>query len=71
VPLVARAGLWRVGARAIAIGATRHAGPLVGSATGGRFLAESHLPPLAVLVAAALLVLMLLEWTLLHRGRLE
>lgn len=71
VPLVARAGLWRVGARAIAIGATRHAGPLVGSATGGRFLAESRLPPLAVLVAAALLVLMLLEWTLLHRGRLE
>jgi hypothetical protein len=43
----------------------------VGSATGGRFLAESRLPPLAVLVAAALLVLMLLEWTLLHRGRLE
>lgn len=71
VPLVARAGLWHVGERALAIGATRHAGPLTSGATGGRFLAESQLPPLAVILAALLLLVMMLEWTLLHRGRLE
>lgn len=71
VPLVTRAGLYHVGDRTLAFGAVRHAGPLTSGATGGRFLSPSALPPLAVLVAAALLLVMLVEWTLLHRGRLE
>jgi len=71
LPLVTRAGLYHVGERSLAFGSTRHAGPLTSGATGGRFVAESQLPPLAVLVAAILLMVMTLEWFLLHRGRLE
>jgi hypothetical protein len=71
VPGVAHAGIWHLGERAIAYGGTEHATSLGAGATGGRFAARSTLPPLAILVAAALLVLLLLEWTLLHRGRLE
>ncbi|MDQ3034927.1 MAG: hypothetical protein M3Y87_21140, partial [Myxococcota bacterium] len=68
---VTRAGIWHAGERAIAYSATDHAGPLGAGATGGRFAARSSLPPLAILVAAALLALLLLEWLLLHRGKLE
>jgi len=71
LPLVTRAGLYHVGERSLAFGATRHAGALTSGATGGRFVAESQLPPLAVIVAAILLMVMTLEWFFLHRGRLE
>lgn len=71
VPGVSQAGIWHVGDRAIAYGATDHARSLGAGATGGRFAARSTLPPLAILVAVALLALLLIEWTLLHRGRLE
>ena len=71
LPTVARAGLYHVGERAIAFGGTDLAGSLGAGATGGTFLSESELPPLAVIVAIGLLLLMLLEWGLLHRGKLE
>jgi hypothetical protein len=71
VPTVARAGLYHVGERAIAFGGTDLAGSLGAGATGGTFASESAMPPLAVIVAIALLLLMLLEWALLHRGKLE
>jgi hypothetical protein len=71
IPEITRAGLYHAGDRALAFGATRHAGPLRSASTGGRFVAESQLPPLAVILAAALLLLMTLEWFLLHRGRLQ
>jgi hypothetical protein len=71
IPEITRAGLYHVGERSLAFGATRHAGPLRSGSTGGRFVAESQLPPLAVIIAAALLALMMLEWFFLHRGRLE
>ncbi|MFN7702482.1 MAG: hypothetical protein ACK5U8_31650, partial [Deltaproteobacteria bacterium] len=71
IPEITRAGLYHAGDRALAFGATRHAGPLRSGSTGGRFVAESQLPPLAVILAAALLLLMTLEWFLLHRGRLQ
>lgn len=71
VPTVTHAGLWSVGTRTVAFGATEHARALGAGATGGTFAAASTLPPLAVLVALALLCVMLLEWALLHRGKLE
>lgn len=71
IPEITRAGLYHVGERALAFGATRHAGPLRSGSTGGRFVAESQLPPLAVIVAALLIAVMMLEWLFLHRGRLE
>lgn len=70
VPVVTRAGLYRVGDDVVAFSATRHAGPLTVRASGGRFATETRWPSLAVLLAALLLLLMMLEWTLLHRGRL-
>lgn len=71
VPEVSRAGIWHVGERAIAFSGTDYAEPLTAGATGGTFAARSTLPPLAILVAAGLVLLLLLEWALLHRGRLE
>jgi hypothetical protein len=71
IPTVTRAGVYHVGERAIAYGGTDLAGAIAAGATGGTFVSESQLPPLAVIVAIALLALMLIEWTLLHRGRLE
>lgn len=71
VPTVARGGLWHVGTRTLAVGATEHARALGAGATGGTFAAASTLPPLAILCAIALLAVMLLEWALLHRGKLE
>ncbi|HEY8427634.1 MAG TPA: VWA domain-containing protein [Sandaracinaceae bacterium] len=68
---IRRQGIYHVGERAVAFSGTEHAEELSAGATGGRFRASDPLPPLAVLVAIALLGLMLLEWGLLHRGRLE
>jgi hypothetical protein len=70
LPVITQQGLYRIGDRAQAFSASRHAGPLSGRATGGRFLAASQLPPLAVIIALALIFVMLAEWALLHRGRL-
>jgi hypothetical protein len=64
-------GIYHLGERAVAFSGTEHVEELSAGATGGRFRNESPLPPLAVLVAIALLLLILFEWTLLHRGRLE
>ncbi len=64
-------GIYHVGEHAVAFSGTEHAEELSAGATGGRFRNTDPLPPLAVIVAVALLALMLLEWTLLHRGRLE
>jgi hypothetical protein len=71
LPTVSRVGVYHVGERAIAFGGTDLAGPIGAGATGGTFVTESALPPLAVIVAIGLLLLMLIEWTLLHRGKLE
>lgn len=71
VPTVTESGLWHVGSRTIAFGATEHARALGAGATGGTFAAASTLPPLAVLVAALLFLVMIIEWALLHRGKLE
>ncbi len=68
---IRRQGIYHVGEHAVAFSGTEHADELSAGATGGRFRTANPLPPLAVLVAIALLALMLLEWTLLHRGRLE
>jgi hypothetical protein len=70
LPVITQQGLYRIGDRAQSFSASRHAGPLSGRATGGRFLAASQLPPLAVIIALALIFVMLAEWALLHRGRL-
>ena len=70
LPVITQQGLYRIGDRAQAFSASRHAGPLSGRATGGRFLAASQLPPLAVIIALTLIFVMLAEWALLHRGRL-
>jgi Ca-activated chloride channel family protein len=68
---IRRQGLYHAGERAIAFSGTEHSEELSAGATGGRFRTSDPLPPLAVLIAIALLALMLLEWALLHRGRLE
>jgi Ca-activated chloride channel family protein len=68
---VVHQGIYHVGERAVAFSGVEHAEELSAGATGGRFRARSPLPPLAVLVALALVALMVLEWGLLHRGRLE
>lgn len=68
---IRRQGIYHVGERAIAFSGTVHARELPSGATAGRFRTSDALPPLAILVAIALLGLMLVEWTLLHRGRLE
>lgn len=64
-------GIYHVDERAEAFSGTVHARELSSGASGGRFRNSDPLPPLAILVAGALMLLMLLEWTLLHRGRLQ
>ena len=64
-------GIYHLGERAIAFGGTLHARELPSGATAGRFRASEPLPPLTVLVAVALVLLMLFEWTLLHRGKIS
>ena len=64
-------GIYHVGERAEAFSGAIHARDIPSGATSSRFRSSDPLPPLAVLVAAALMLLILLEWTLLHRGRLE
>lgn len=71
VPTVTEAGIWDLGGRRIAFDATEHARALGAGATGGTFASASLVPPLGMILAAVLLVVMLLEWALLHRGRLE
>lgn len=68
---IRRQGIYHAGDRAIAFSGAEHSEELSAGATGGRFRTEDPLPPLAVLIAIALLALMMLEWGLLHRGRLE
>ena len=68
---IRRQGLYHVGERAVAFSGAEHAEELSAGATGGRFRNTDPLPPLAVLIAIALLGLMVLEWALLHRGRLS
>lgn len=64
-------GIYHVGERAEAFSAAIHARDIPSGASAARFRTSDPLPPLAVLVAAALFALILLEWTLLHRGKLE
>jgi hypothetical protein len=68
---VRQQGLYQVGDRAVAVSGAEHARRLPAGATGGTFRRRDPLPPLAVLVALGLLALMLVEWALLHRGRLS
>lgn len=70
VPTVTESGIWDLGGRRIAFDATEHARELGAGAIGGTFAAASMVPPLGFILAAVLLALMLLEWALLHRGRL-
>jgi len=71
VPTVTESGIWDLGGRRIAFDATEHARALGAGATGGTFAAASLVPPLGMILAALLLFVMLFEWALLHRGRLE
>lgn len=64
-------GIYHVGERAEVFSASIHARDIPSGASAARFRTSDPLPPLAVLVALALLLLILAEWTLLHRGRLE
>ncbi|MCA9607841.1 MAG: BatA and WFA domain-containing protein [Myxococcales bacterium] len=64
-------GIYHVGERAEAFSAAIHAREIPAGASAARFRTSDPLPPLAVLVAAGLLLLMLIEWTLVHRGRLS
>ncbi|MCC6873622.1 MAG: BatA and WFA domain-containing protein [Sandaracinaceae bacterium] len=64
-------GIYHSGERALAFSGAEHASALSAGATGSRFRQSTPLPPLAILVAALLLLAMLVEWALLHRGRLE
>lgn len=64
-------GIYHVGERAEAFSGSIHSREIPSGASGSRFRTSDPLPPLAVLVAFALLALILLEWTLLHRGKLE
>lgn len=66
-----RAGIYHIGEAAVAVSATDHAGSLTVATTGMPASLETALPPLAVLVAALLLLAILVEWALLHRGKLE
>ena len=60
-----------MGERAEAFSAAIDSREIPSGASAARFRTSDPLPPLAVLVAIGLLALILLEWTLLHRGRLE
>lgn len=71
LPEVGRSGIWHAGDRAIAFSGTDHTAALSAGATGGRFLLRSQLPALEVLLLGVILMLLLAEWTLLHRGKLE
>ncbi|MCB9596527.1 MAG: VWA domain-containing protein [Sandaracinaceae bacterium] len=64
-------GIYHVGERAEAFSAAIHSREIPSGASAARFRTSDPLPPLAVLVALGLLALILLEWTLVHRGRLS
>ncbi|MGF1469743.1 MAG: VWA domain-containing protein [Sandaracinaceae bacterium] len=63
-------GLYHVGEQAVAFSAAEHAGPVRDVASGGRLRRSGPLPPLGLFVAGLLLALVLVEWALIHRGRL-
>jgi hypothetical protein len=71
LPRVAWAGFYQLGERPVAVSATEHAKLLPTGGSGGTFAVTRSLPPLATVLAIVLALLMLLEWTLIHRGRLE
>jgi hypothetical protein len=66
----ARAGLYHVGEEVFAYDASPQAETLAIDPTGRALDPLRALPPLSALVAGVLLALVLLEWLLLHRGRL-
>jgi hypothetical protein len=66
-----RAGIYHVGERAVAISGAEAATPLPAPAPTAAPRGAGALPPLAVILAALLLIVMLAEWALLHRGRLS
>ena len=65
-----RAGLYHVGEEVLAYDASRDAESLNVDPSGRALDPLRALPPLSVIIAAVLLALVLLEWLLLHRGRL-
>lgn len=68
---VRRQGIYHVGERAVAFSGVEHAEALGAGTTGGRLRSSAPLPPLSLLLAGLLLALIVLEWALLHRGRLQ
>jgi len=65
-----RAGIYHVGERAVAYSGLPTA-PLMGPGSATAVSRAGILPPLAVIAAILLLLLVALEWVLLHRGRLS
>ena len=65
-----RAGVYHVGRRAAAYSSVAVGAPVAVDAAVGAEELGVAMPPLAVLLGALLLLVMLLEWALLHRGRL-
>jgi len=67
-----RAGLYHMGERAVAVsGADSAAAIATPPARQTEDEPGSKIPPLGVLIATVLLAVMLLEWTLFHRGKLS
>jgi len=65
-----RAGIYHLGERAVAYSAASTVAPLPAAAPRAAPSEATGLPPLLVLLAGAMLLLLTLEWVLLHRGRL-
>ena len=65
------AGIYHVGERAVAYSAAATAAALPAAAPRAAPSQASGLPPLAVLLAGLLLIIVTAEWWLLHRGRLS
>ncbi len=66
-----RAGIYHVGERALAFDGAGSSAALTGPGTATARARTFALPPLSLLLAAGLLLLVLAEWALLHRGRLS
>jgi hypothetical protein len=65
-----RAGLYRVGSEAVAYSAAEAGEPLSAPPVAARRDPARFLPPLGLALAALLLLVLLVEWTLAHWGRL-
>jgi hypothetical protein len=65
-----RAGLYHVGPEAIAYSAEDAGEPLGAPPVASRLDPARYLPPLGLALGALLLLLVIVEWTLAHRGRL-